>query len=99
MEEILTRKEFDKMLGTLPVPAFNEIWCSTNGLKKIKELILIEGSPVYKTIDYLSFIVTPIKIMEYISDDEAFLMKKVANTRFGVTVPESVMLVGKVNLK
>ena len=93
MNGTLTREEFDKMLSTVPEPAFNEIWCSKKGLEKIKKWILVPGTSIYKKIDYLSFLVTPIRIREYIESNKLFLMKKTICKAPGTVLVERYILV------
>lgn len=93
MEASLTKKGFDTMLSTIPEPAFNEIWCSKKGLEKLKNLIKIPGTSVYKKIDYMSFLVTPVRVRDYIADDKLFLMKKQVMRCVGSIITESCRLV------
>lgn len=89
----LTKEGFERMMSTIPKPSFNEIWCSEKGLEKLKKYIQVPGTSIYRSIDYLSFLVTPIRVRSYIADNKLFLMKKTHTKCVGTVVTESCSLV------
>ena len=99
MTYTLTEREYKEMTTLIPCLTYNEIWCTQKGYEFLEKYILVEGSTAYRTIDYPSFVNTPVKIKSWMSDSEALLMLGTRIKANGTDLPLRYEIVGKVRLE